>query len=68
MSHPDETVGSDLAPGCEDCGKTPRVAVFHSDAGYYIGTYCDCGPTRESRYYRTRELAEADLDAGTYDR
>ena len=47
----------------------PKLDVYRSGAGYYIGTYCNCGPyTRESGYYRTRELAQANLDSGTYGR
>ena len=43
----------------------PKLDVYGS-GGYYIGTYCACGPyTRESGYYRNRELAQADLDSGT---
>jgi len=69
MSLPGETIGSGAAPRCGDCGKMPRLDVYLSGAGYYIGTYCDCGPyTRESDYYPTRELAQAALEAGTYGR
>jgi hypothetical protein len=47
----------------------PTLAVHSSAAGFYIGTVCDCGPyTRESGYYRTRALAQADLDSGAYGR
>ena len=46
-----------------------RVRIHRSAAGYYIGTYCGCGPySRESGYYLTRELAQADLDSGAYGR
>ena len=42
----------------------PKLDVYLSGAGYYVGTYCACGPyTREFGYYRTR-LAQADLDKG----
>lgn len=69
MSLPGETIASGAAPRCEDCHKMPRLDVYRSAAGFYIGTYCDCGPyTRESGYYPTRELAQADLDTGAYDR
>ena len=47
----------------------PKLDVYLSGAGYYIGTYCRCGPyTRESGYYRTRELAQAAFDSGAYGR
>ena len=69
MTLPGETIGNGAAPRCEDCGRMPKLDVYLSGAGYYIGTYCACGPyTRESGYYRTRELAQADLDEGTYGR
>jgi hypothetical protein len=37
--------------------------VLYSNAGYYIGTRCNCGPayTRESDYYPTRASAKAAL-------
>lgn len=39
------------------------IEVLHSPAGYYIGQLEPCGApfSRLSDYYRTRELAEADL-------
>jgi len=47
----------------------PKLDVYRSGAGYYIGTYCGCGPnTRESGYYPTRKLAQAELDSGAYGR
>ncbi len=47
----------------------PRLDVYEWGAGFYIGTYCHCGPyTRESGYYPTRELAQADFDSGAYGR
>jgi hypothetical protein len=69
MSLPGETIGSGAAPRCEDCCKMPRLDVYLSGGGYYIGTYCDCGPySRESDYDPTRELAQAALETGTYGR
>lgn len=48
---------------CLDCGHFMETEVLMSNAGYYIGTFCDnCGPhSRESDYFRTREDAEAEL-------
>ena len=38
-------------------------------AGYYIGTWCGCGPySRESGYYRTREDAERAFRDEGYER
>ena len=69
MSLPGETIGDGAAPPCDECGSMPKLDVYLSGAGYYIGTYCSCGPySRESGYYRTRELAQADLDSGAYGR
>lgn len=68
MSLPGETISDGAAPRCEDCGRMPKLDVYLS-AGYYIGTYCNCGPyTRESGYYPTRELAQAELASGAYGR
>lgn len=69
MSLPGETIADGAAPRCEDCGKMPCLAVYESGAGWYIGTYCHCGPyTRESDYYRTRGDAQGVLDSGAYGR
>ncbi|MEA2180927.1 MAG: hypothetical protein QOF69_112 [Solirubrobacteraceae bacterium] len=69
MTLPKETIATGYAPRCENCGKMPRLAVRSSAAGFYVGTVCDCGPyTRESGYYRTRALAQADLNTGAYGR
>ncbi len=69
MTLPGETIATGAEPRCEECGRTPRLDVYLSGAGYYIGTYCHCGPyTRESGYYRTRDLAEAELAERGYAR
>ena len=66
---PGETIAFGGSPRCEDCHKMPRIDVYRSAAGFYVGTYCDCGPySRESDYYPTRELAQAALDSGSYGR
>ena len=69
MTLPRETIATGAEPRCEDCGQMPALAVYRSGAGYYIGTWCACGPyTRESGYYRTREQAEQALHRGGYGR
>ncbi len=69
MSLPGEAIADGAAPRCEDCGKMPRLDIYRSGAGFYIGTYCPCGSyARESAYYPTRELAQAELDTGAYHR
>jgi hypothetical protein len=48
-----------------DCGIEPRLDVYHTPAGYYVGTYCNCGPySRESGYYKTYEKAKEALGKG----
>lgn len=62
---PGETIMSGAPSTCPDCGVTPELDVHRSAAGYYIGTFCGCGPySRESDYYPTREAAEAALKSG----
>ena len=69
MSLPGETIAAGAVPRCEDCDKMPHLAVYESGAGFYIGTYCHCGPyTRESGYHPTREDAQAILKRGAYGR
>jgi len=69
MSLPGETIADGAAPRCEDCGRMPRLDVYKSGAGFYVGTYCSCGPyTRESGYYSTQELAQTALHSGAYSR
>lgn len=69
MTLPGETIGTGAPPRCRDCGVMPPVAVHMSAAGYYVGTYCNCGPySRESGYYPSREDAQHALDSGNYGR
>lgn len=51
-----------------DCGKILKIGVYKSNAGYYIGFWCDnCGPySRESNYYKTRAEAQQCLDKDCY--
>ncbi len=64
-----ETIADGAQPRCEACHTMAKLDVYRSGAGFYIGTYCHCGPyTRESRYYPTREIAQAALDSGHYGR
>jgi len=59
---PGETIVTGALNTCPDCHEILKPRVLHSDAGYYIGTQCKCGPySRESDYYRKREDAERDL-------
>jgi hypothetical protein len=38
-----------------------NLKVLRSKAGYYVGTWCECGPvSRETGYYKTMEEASKD--------
>jgi hypothetical protein len=64
-----ETLSSGGKPICDECKKEVQLQVCKSFAGYYIGTYCDCGPySRESDYYPTKEVAEKWLALGGFER
>lgn len=62
--------GETIASGAEDqcCGKTLKLRVLQSAAGYYIGTFCpNCGPySRESGYYKTKEEATKALNKSDF--
>jgi hypothetical protein len=69
MTLPGETIRTGAPGTCPDCGVKVENEVHMSAAGYYIGTYCNCGPySRESGYYRTRAEAEAALELDEYER
>ena len=54
---------------CDDCGVKLIPKVLHSAAGYYIGTFCNCGPySRESGYYKTQQDAAKALADGSFER
>lgn len=64
-----ETIATGAESRCEDCGRMPRVDVYRSSAGFYVGTFCNCGPySRESGYYPTHEGAQQALVRGTHGR
>ena len=64
-----ETIATGAAATCEDCGVKPPLEVHRSAAGYYIGTYCNCGPySRESGYYDSHDDAVAAFKAGGFER
>ena len=50
---------------CPTCGGIPQVAVYRSGKGFYVGSWCRCGPySRQSGYYSNRESAEVALPPG----
>lgn len=64
-----ETLASGAPRICETCGAVPKLGVYRSAAGPYIGTFCDCGPySRESEYYATQEAAQHAFDSGEFGR
>ncbi len=62
MALPNETIHLGASPNCPTCHQLLELQVLLSNAGYYIGTICCCGPySRESHYYRTMQEAETAL-------
>jgi hypothetical protein len=58
-----ECISTGAPSTCPDCKLKLELRVLRSAAGYYIGTFCECGPySRESGYYSTRGEAERDLE------
>jgi hypothetical protein len=48
---------------CQDCHQQLVTRVHQSNAGYYLGTWCGCGPyARFSDYFGTREEAQTELE------
>jgi hypothetical protein len=69
MTLPGETIATGAPDTCRECGVKPDLQVLRSAAGYYIGTFCNCGPySRESGYYPNAETAQAALDSGKFGR
>lgn len=72
MVLPGETITGPDGTGenrCRHCEEQLFLRVCRSNAGYYVGTWCKCGPySRESGYYLTREEAQAALDSGVFGR
>jgi len=61
---PGETILSGASDTCPDCNEKLPFKVLSSGGGWYIGTFCHCGPySRESEYFATREQAEQILAA-----
>ena len=46
-----ETIMSGASDLCGDCKEKLAIKVCQSGAGYYLGTWCHCGPySRETGY------------------
>jgi hypothetical protein len=49
------------------CGRTLPLEVLKSQAGFFIGTACEEGISRESaEYFPTQAIAQAALDSGAW--
>lgn len=58
-----ETIRNGAPSVCPECATELALEVHLSGGGYYVGTWCQCGPySRESEYYSTREQAQSALD------
>lgn len=58
-----ETLYNVANPECADCKAALTPKVCRSFAGYYVGTWCDCGPySRESGYFPTEAEARWALE------
>jgi hypothetical protein len=64
-----ETIATGAPSTCPDCGTVLTLEALASGAGWYVGTFCECGPySRESGYYRTEREAQDVLDSGMFGR
>jgi hypothetical protein len=64
-----ETIANGAPKTCSECQQEPQLGVYMSAAGYYVGTYCGCGPySRESGYYGSEKEAAAALAMGDFGR
>jgi hypothetical protein len=64
-----ETIANGAPKICSECQQEPELGVYMSAAGYYVGTYCGCGPySRKSGYYESEKEAAAALESGGFGR
>jgi len=56
---PRECLG--LEPYACECGKTHKLQVCRSNAGFYLGYWCYAPLSRESDYFPTKEAADLAL-------
>ncbi len=70
MALPGETISLGASPECNTCCTTVRLDVYKSGAGWYIGSWCKCGPcSRESlRYWATEAEARTAWKSGNWER
>jgi hypothetical protein len=53
-----ETISSGASETCNDCKVKVKLQVCRSAAGWYIGTWCGCGPYSRESDYMSEEEAE----------
>ena len=58
---PGETILSGAVDVCTDCKRKLKMKVCLSAAGYYVGTWCDCGPYSRETGYMSKLEAEKTL-------
>ena len=69
MVLPRETIRTGAPDTCPTCQQRLVLDVHRSAGGYYVGTYCKCGPySRESGYYRDEAQARQALRTGVFGR
>ena len=70
MAFPGETLHLGADPIYPCCKHRARMGVYHSGAGWYIGSYCGCGPyTRESmHYWHDEDQARSAFKTGEWER
>jgi hypothetical protein len=61
-----ETIMSGGSPYCTHCCNFAKFGIYESGAGFYVGSYCACGPfSRESCYYANETHVKIALSNGT---
>jgi len=70
MAMAGETIHLGAPSTCDSCKEQVKIKVHESGAGFYIGSWCECGPyTRESAtYWPERGLAEFALATDKWER
>ena len=64
---PGETILSDAPDTCPDCKQKLKFQVCQSNAGYYIGTQCCCGPYSRETGYFDKETANTLFKSGNWE-